>query len=230
MKKSFKRAVAAVSAVSVIAFGGLSASAATKEDVIAAARSAGFLEVYVQQLSNFLASNNFSSDQYDIMIGALGNIESYGDEIALQYFGKTLDEMRGQAEEEADKKNESNKGDNKFDVPASDSWAAQVVDKMTNDQLIKSLNEIVNTGKQLGLDITVEQNGDKNFIMTVKDSKGNVQLVTPIGKVVATTGAEAEVDESDLGIESVAALCASVLAAGGIGAWLLGRKNRKAGE
>lgn len=103
--------------------------------------------------------------------------------------GKTLDEMRGQAEEEADKKNESNKGDNKFDVPASDSWAAQVVDKMTNDQLIKSLNEIVNTGKQLGLDITVEQNGDKNFIMTVKDSKGNVQLVTPIGKVVATTGA-----------------------------------------
>lgn len=70
MKKSFKRAVAAVSAVSVIAFGGLSASAATKEDVIAAARSAGFLEVYVQQLSNFLASNNFSSDQYDIMIGA----------------------------------------------------------------------------------------------------------------------------------------------------------------
>ena len=44
MKKSFKRAVAAVSAVSVIAFGGLSASAATKEDVIAAARSAGFLE------------------------------------------------------------------------------------------------------------------------------------------------------------------------------------------
>lgn len=104
------------------------------------------------------------------------------------------------------------------------------MDKMTNDQLIKSLNEIVNTGKQLGLDITVEQNGDKNFIMTVKDSKGNVQLVTPIGKVVATTGAEAEVDESDLGLESVAALCASVLAAGGIGAWLLGRKNRKAGE
>lgn len=89
-EKSFKRAVAAVSAVSVIAFGGLSASAATKEDVIAAARSAGFLEVYVQQLSNFLASNNFSSDQYDIMIGALGNIESYGDEIALQYFGKLL--------------------------------------------------------------------------------------------------------------------------------------------
>ena len=47
---------------------------------------------------------------------------------------------------------------------------------------------------------------------------------------MATTGAEAEVDESDLGFESVAALCASVLAAGGIGAWLLGRKNRKAGE
>ena len=141
-KKSFKRAVAAVSAVSVIAFGGLSASAATKEDVIAAARSAGFLEVYVQQLSNFLASNNFSSDQYDIMIGALGNIESYGDEIALQYFGKTLDEMRGQAEEEADKKNESNKGDNKFGVPASDSWAAQVVDKMTTTSLSNLLMKL----------------------------------------------------------------------------------------
>ncbi len=42
MKKSFKRAVAAVSAVSVIAFGGLSASAATKEDVIAAARWQAF--------------------------------------------------------------------------------------------------------------------------------------------------------------------------------------------
>lgn len=229
MKKRFKRAVAAISAVSVLAFGGLTASAATKDDVIAAARSAGFLEVYVQQLSNFLASNNFSSDQYDIMIGALGNIESYGDEIALQYFGKTLDEMRGQAEE-ADKNNQTNKDKNKLDKPTSDSWAAQIVDKMTNEQLINSLNEIVNTGKQLGLDITVEQNGDKNFIMTVKDSNGNVQLVTPIGKVVATTGVEVEQADSSLGFESVAALCASVLAAGGIGAWLLGRKNKKAGE
>lgn len=229
MKKRFKRAVAAISAVSVLAFGGLSASAATKDDVIAAARSAGFLEVYVQQLSNFLASNNFSSDQYDIMIGALGNIESYGDEIALQYFGKTHDEMRGQAEE-ADKNNQTNKDKNKLDKPTSDSWAAQIVDKMTNEQLINSLNEIVNTGKQLGLDITVEQKGDKNFIMTVKDSNGNIQLVTPIGKVVATTGVEVEQAESGLGFESVAALCASVLAAGGIGAWLLGRKNKKAGE
>lgn len=50
--------------------------------------------------------------------------------------------------------------------------------------------KLIIPASSLVFDITVEQNGDKNFIMTVKDSKGNVQLVTPIGKVVATTGAK----------------------------------------
>ena len=64
MKRTIKRLLAAVSAVSVLTFSGLSVSAATAEDVIGAARAAGFLEVYIQQLENFLKTHNYTSAQY----------------------------------------------------------------------------------------------------------------------------------------------------------------------
>lgn len=270
MKKNIKRVLAAILSVSTIAFGGISASAATADDVISSARAAGFLEVYVTQLQNFILVNDFNSEQYDMMIGALSNIESYGDEVALKYFGKTLAEMRGESDSgndddssgssSEDKDKDKDKIINNTDNLSSDSWAAQVVDKMTNEDLINSLDEIISTGKELGLDITVEQLGDKSFTMTIKDEDGNIQLVAPIGKIVSTTGvdakpeANAEVDNKagidvgvgsivEAGVEtaaksgttdnrfiSIAAICASIMAAGGIGVWVISRKNRKIGE
>ena len=61
-----------------VAAGSLSASATTKEDVIAAARAAGFPEVYVQAGINKLNEEEYTSEDYDSFIAAL---HTYEDEI-----------------------------------------------------------------------------------------------------------------------------------------------------
>ncbi|MBP1566190.1 MAG: hypothetical protein J6A58_10595 [Oscillospiraceae bacterium] len=66
--------------------------ATTKEDVVAAARSAGFSEVYIQQGINFLESGSYTSEQYDAMIAALysyagmtdSEIQNYLDNAGIQ--------------------------------------------------------------------------------------------------------------------------------------------------
>lgn len=57
------------------AAGSLSASAATKEDVIAAARAAGFPEVYVQAGINKLNQGDYTSEDYDSFIAAMHTYE-----------------------------------------------------------------------------------------------------------------------------------------------------------
>ena len=213
MKRTIKRLLAAVSAVSVLTFSGLSVSAATAEDVIGAARAAGFLEVYIQQLENFLKTHSYTSAQYDMMLNALGNIEDIGDDVAQKYFGKTLDEMRGEA------------GVDKETGVPDDSWAADIADKMSNDQLMSSLNELVNAGKKMGLDVTIDKKGDKNYVMTVRDANGNIQMIAPVGKIVDRTGAEVNEENSFIGFALTSAVCGALLTDGGAGLLLLKRKN-----
>ncbi len=234
MKKTFKRIIAAVSAVSVIAFGGISASATTADDVIAAARGAGILDTYVAQLENFLRANDFTSNQYDMMIDGLGNIRNISIDVVRQYFpdAESIDEffVGGGSSDDSDSDNTSptTKPNLSKDEQTIQDMAQQIQDNMTNDQMLQAIQEVIDTGKKIGLDITVEQTGDKSFTMTVKDKDGNVKLVAPIGKLVSTTGVEAQ--QQDGSFVTVAAICASVLAAGGIGAYILSRKNRRIGE
>lgn len=234
MKKTFKRIIAAVSAVSVIAFGGISASATTADDVIAAARGAGILDTYVAQLENFLRANDFTSNQYDMMIDGLGNIRNISIDVVRQYFpdAESIDEffVGGGSSDDSDSDNTSptTKPNLSKDEQTIQDMAQQIQDNMTNDQMLQAIQEVIDTGKKIGLDITVEQTGDKSFTMTVKDKDGNVKLVAPIGKLVSTTGVEAQ--QQDGNFVTVAAICASVLAAGGIGAYILSRKNRRIGE
>lgn len=204
MKSYIKKIAAVVSAVSIIGTMSISVSAATADDVVAAARSAGFLEEYVQMLQNYLKVNKFSESQYDILVDKISNVGSEMDDVALKNFGKTIAEMKGEAKVDPD--------------------TGVVDDKMTNENIMNSLNEIVEAGKKMGLNITVEQKGDKNFLMTVRDADGNVQTVVPVGKLVDTTGAE---DNSAEGYPEFALLCSAVIAAGGIGAWLLSIANKK---
>lgn len=238
MKKTFKRIIAAVSAVSVIAFGGISASATTADDVIAAARGAGILDTYVAQLENFLRANDFTSNQYDMMIDGLGNIRNISMDVVHQYFPdvESIDEFfggggsSGDTADDSDSDNTSptTKPNLSKDEQTIQDMAQQIQDNMTNEQMLQAIQEVIDTGKKIGLDITVEQTGDKSFTMTVKDKDGNVKLVAPIGKLVSTTGVEAQ--QQDGSFVTVAAICASVLAAGGIGAYILSRKNRRIGE
>ena len=61
-------------------------SAATKEDVIAAARAAGFPEVYVQQGINYLEAHpEYTSAQYDYMVSQLGEYSGKTDALIDQY-------------------------------------------------------------------------------------------------------------------------------------------------
>lgn len=236
MKKTFKRIIAALAAVSVIAFGGISASATTADDVIAAARGAGILDTYVAQLENFLRANDFTSNQYDMMIDGLGNIRNISMDVVRQYFpdAESIDEFfvgyEGGSSDDSDSDNTSptTKPNLSKDEQTIQDMAQQIQDNMTNEQMLDAIQEVIDTGKKIGLDITVEQTGDKSFTMTVKDKDGNVKLVAPIGKLVSTTGVEAQ--QQDGSFVTVAAICASVLAAGGIGAYILSRKNRRIGE
>lgn len=211
MKSYIKKIAAVVSAVSIIGTMSISVSAATADDVVAAARSAGSLRI-CQMLQNYLKVNKFSESQYDILVDKISNVGSEMDDVALKNFGKTIAEMKGEAKVDPDT------------GVVDDSFLKDVVDKMTNENIMNSLNEIVEAGKKMGLNITVEQKGDKNFLMTVRDADGNVQTVVPVGKLVDTTGAE---DNSAEGYPEFALLCSAVIAAGGIGAWLLSIANKK---
>lgn len=206
MKNVFKRIAASVAAVAVIGTAGLSVSAATKDDVVAAARSAGFQEVYVQQLISFLRANKFSSSQYDIMVEKLLTVGSEMDDFALKHWGKTVAQMKGEAENDPSKPQ----------LP-------DILQEIDDQEILGMLDEIIQGGKDIGLDISVEKKGEKNFVVTVKDKDGNIQFVTPVGKLVDRTGAEGTESDSD----AIPAVCAGVAAAGCIGAYVIIAKCSK---
>ncbi len=215
MKKTLRKIAAVLAAVSVIGTASLSVSAGTKEDVIAAARGAGFLEEYVQVLVNYLNVNKFTESQYDILASRIAGVGSEMDKVALQYFGKTVAEMKGEAEDKAEQSGEE------FD----DSFLNDLADKMTDDNMVEILDQMVEAGKEVGLDVTVEKKDDKNFILTVKDEEGNVQLVTPVGKLVDRTGVE-ETDNNMMPVAAGAAVTAVGIA--GAAALVIGmRKNEE---
>ena len=215
MKKTLRKIAAVLAAVSVIGTASLSVSAGTKEDVIAAARGAGFLEEYVQVLVNYLNVNKFTESQYDILASRIAGVGSEMDKVALQYFGKTVAGLKGEAEEKAEQSGGT----------VDDSFLNDLADKMTDDNMVEILDQMVEAGKEVGLDVTVEKKDDKNFILTVKDKDGNVQLVTPVGKLVDRTGVE-ETDNNMMPVAAGAAVAAVGIA--GAAALVIGmRKNEE---
>lgn len=233
MRKTIRHMAAVIAAVSVMATAGISVSAATASDVVGAARSAGFLEIYVQQLDNYLKVNKFTSRQYDIMIDKLGNVESIGDDVAMKYFGKTLAEMRGQGGSGSGSTDSTDStggtgskpnGDLSEVLPNND-VAQQITDKMSDEEMLKAINEIVAAGKEVGVDISVDKVASKVYTLTVRDKDGNIQMVTTLGKAVDKTGAEVPQSSENHAVPAAAAL---VIAAAGAGAYCLSRKNRVA--
>ena len=226
---------AVIAAVSVMATAGISVSAATASDVVGAARSAGFLEIYVQQLDNYLKVNKFTSHQYDVMIEKLGNVESIGDDVAMKYFGKTLAEMRGQGGSGSSTESTDSTGGTQgsgstangdlSEILPNNNVAQQITDKMSDEEMLKAINEIVDAGKEVGVDISVDKVASKVYTLTVRDKDGNIQMVTTLGKAVDKTGAELPQSSENHAVPAAAAL---IIAAAGAGAYCLSRKNRVA--
>ena len=208
MKNTIKKIAAAIAAISVIGTASLSVSAATKEDVIAAAKDAGFL--YVQQLQNYLNVTKFTPEQYDIMVNSFSEIGSEMNDIAKQHFDKTIDQIKDDAKNNTDPSSPS----------ADDSWIKDFEDKMTDDNILDIIDQIVQTGKELDLDVTVEKKGEKSFLLTVKDQDGNIQFVTPVGKLVDRTGIS-EAESNNMAIPSID--FAGLAAAGCLGVFGLGK-------
>lgn len=234
MRKTIRHMAAVIAAVSVMATAGISVSAATASDVVGAARSAGFLEIYVQQLDNYLKVNKFTSHQYDVMIQKLGNVESIGDDVAMKYFGKTLAEMRGQGGSGNTEGTDSTGGTqgtsgtsngDLSEILPNDNVAQQITDKMSDEEMLQAINEIVDAGKEVGVDISVDKVASKVYTLTVRDKDGNIQMVTTLGKAVDKTGAEIPQSSENHAVPAAAAL---VIAVAGAGAYCLSRKNRVA--
>ncbi len=90
--KSIKNVFAsfAISAVmSCTLAGGMSVSATTKDDVVAAARSAGLPETLVQQGINYLESDTFTSEQYDSMIAIIGSFAGMKEEEIINHLNNS---------------------------------------------------------------------------------------------------------------------------------------------
>lgn len=239
--KKFRSIIAAVSAVTVIALGSMPVSATTAADVVAAARGAGIHSTYVAQLENFLAANEFTSEQYDKMIGGLGNIGSISLSVVQRYFPEIQsieDFYNGPSSGGSDKDPENtDPTENKKPetivngtlTPEEENIknkTEEIMDSMTTDDMLAAIDELIQTGKEIGLDITAEQVGDKAFTITVKDKDGNIKLVAPIGQLVSKTGVEAVSADTNY---APAVASAALLVSGIAAVAFLNRKNREAG-
>ncbi len=238
MKKRFRSIIAALTAVTVISFGSMSVSATTAADVVAAARGAGIHSTYVAQLENFLAANEFTSNQYDMMIDGLGNIGNISLSVIKRYFpeiNSIEDFYNGPSSSDdsnTDPTDTKKPGTiiNGTLTPEEENIkdkTEEIMDNMTNEDMLDAIEEMIETGKQVGLDITAEQVGDKAFTITVKDKDGNIKLVAPIGQLVSRTGVQDVSTESDSNTVAVASL--GLLVAGIAGMAFLNRKNRETG-
>lgn len=69
--KSFVASLLVTAAASVFIGTGIRAAAATKEDVIAAARSVGLYDNYIQMAINHLETTSYTSEQYDQMVSLI---------------------------------------------------------------------------------------------------------------------------------------------------------------
>lgn len=209
MKNTIKRIAAVIAAVSVMGTASISVSAATAGDVIAAASGAGLMDYYVQILQNFLNTNKFTSDQYDIMVDYLHGVEGDINDIARERLGYGPEDDNKDVIKDKD-----------FD----DDFLKDIAGNLDDNNINKILNDMVDAGNKLGLDITFEKKGDKNYIVTVKDKDGNIQLVTPIGNLVDRTGSGEELPNN------VAAGSFAVAGIGCVGAVALTAKTKKKEE
>ena len=227
MKFTIKRALAALAASTMMIAMPMSASAATKEDVVAAARGAGFLEEYVQMLQNYLNVTPFTESQYDIMVDKLYSAGEEFNDISMRYFGKTIPELKGQGgEHNSDDSEDPTDPTTPNNVdPGLQKKLAEIASHLTEVQKEKRFKELKDAGKEMGVDISFEKKGEKDYIMTIKDKDGNVQLVTPIGKLVDTTGAEEEDD--DVSAALILAVLGGSAALGCAGAYVIAAISKK---
>ena len=222
-----------------VAAGSLSASAATKEDVIAAARAAGFPEVYVQAGINKLNEEEYTSEDYDSFIAALHTYEDEIWEKINQQFGTvtTAPENGGPSTtvtttapvqkpfinmtlEEKVAYVQSLPEDEraKFMASLSTTEKNSIIKQLSLNDKTDIINKLIETGKTMGFYFTVDDLEDDKLTISARDEEGKLIDVSSMGVVVDDTGI------SHTGL--ISGLLTGV-AADGAGLYLIGRKLGK---
>ena len=231
-----------------VAAGSLSASAATKEDVIAAARAAGFPEVYVQAGINKLNEEEYTSEDYDSFIAALHTYEDEIWEKINQQFGTitTAPENGGptttapvQTEESGSVVTTTKQKPfinmtleekvayvqslpeeerAKFMASLSNTEKNSIIKQLSLNDKTDIINKLIETGKTMGFYFTVDDLEDDKLTISARDEEGKLIDVSSMGVVVDDTGI------SHTGL--ISGLLTGVAAAGA-GLYLIGRKLGK---
>lgn len=231
-----------------VAAGSLSASAATKEDVIAAARAAGFPEVYVQAGINKLNEEEYTSEDYDSFIAALHTYEDEIWEKINQQFGTitTAPENGGPSTTAPVQTEESGsvvtttkqkpfinmtleekvayvqslpeEERAKFMASLSNTEKNSIIKQLSLNDKTDIINKLIETGKTMGFYFTVDDLEDDKLTISARDEEGKLIDVSSMGVVVDDTGI------SHTGL--ISGLLTGVAAAGA-GLYLIGRKLGK---
>ncbi|MEF2797468.1 MAG: hypothetical protein U0M95_05560 [Ruminococcus sp.] len=203
MNKFIRSIITAAAAGAIACTAVLSASAATSQDAINAAKSAGVPGIYVQQLENYLKTASFTSDQYQLMVDTVSNVsDTYISELAQSMYGKTPAEL---TEEEK----------------------TAVGKKLTGDQKQAIINAFVNLGDKVGVKINVDHISKGNYNIEVaapsdnSSGSGNTTIVVDTDPV-ANTG------ENETESSAAAAIAAGSLLLTASGAIVILAKKNKA--
>lgn len=187
------------------------AGAATKEDVVAAARKAGFPEVGIQQGLNYAQSRDFTSEQYDKIIDSIESydgltyeaivafLEASGMEISkpagsLVIEKKESDESSLQSDEAKQDSRKNAESDNKIAFSdLSDEEQKTYVDGMTKaekNRIIKGLDsnkkleivdKLIETSGELGMNVTVDDISQDSIKYSIRDNNGGLLDIASIG-------------------------------------------------
>lgn len=237
----------AVSAFTLTLINPISVSAATKEDVIAAAQNSTIDQSTLQAGINYLQSHDVSPEDCDRIISALkGHSKSENSEM-----GDWLEEQK-KPESGSESSDSASSGSTSSETGSGSSGTgSEKIDQIINDyaqmspdqkedyinnltieekkEIIKNLDqerqlEIINgyidVGEQFGLHVTLDNISENNITYSVRNSDGNIVDINNVGVMVDDTG----IDYSFLIIGSAMII---VLSCGAIAVLAYCQKNNR---
>lgn len=171
----------------------LSISAATKEDVIAAAKAAGFSENVVQSGINLIESGNYSEQEYDSMLSAIEVFKGMTNEAikeCLNSSGINVDIPSSENNEESSKEFSSltEKEKDEYIADMTTSEKNQIIKELDRDKQIEIIDKLIDASESIGLNVTVDSLSKDKLEYSIRDTSGEVVDIASVGNIVDDTG------------------------------------------
>lgn len=175
--------------------------AATQNDVIKAAKSAGVSDFYINE--GLTHADEYTSKQYDEMIRQINNYKKTVNTYLAKYFGGNPDDYSSSNKKrEADTKFVSMSMDEKVEYvqKMSDSKRKNFIETMTTSErnsvvkqlsvseLTEILTPLTKFAQSLGFNVTVDSIIDGTISMSIRDKDGNLIDVSTVGTVIDNVG------------------------------------------